>query len=304
MVEKMDKNKLKIYLNFLKKYIKNILFYPKNYKKFLNVYEDEISKKYVKEYILNNLIYPLYHFKILNSEDYYEEISTTKKLMEFKENNEFVIKDLKFKFLYPPSWIVKKHKLILPEVFLYHCALKNFEKDILNKIRNGNIIDCGAFIGDSSTILSGYTNYKVYAFEPDESIFNYLVENINNNNLANKVTPINYGTGDREEILNFGDVELKITTIDNIVEKEKINGVSLIKMDIEGYELRALKGARKTIKKYKPVLIISAYHKREDLLEIPYYLKDLIPEYRFRFLRLRKHPIYERVIMAYPQINE
>jgi len=70
-------------------------------------------------------------------------------------------------------------------------------------------------------------------------------------------------------------------------------------MDIEDYELKALKGARKTIKKYKPVLIISAYHKREDILEIPYYLKNLVPEYRFRFLNLKKSsPAGERVIIA------
>lgn len=95
--------------------------------------------------------------------------------------------------------------------------------------------------------------------------------------------PLNYGVGDREEIL-----------------KENIDRVSLIKMDIEGYELKALRGARETIQKYKPVLIISAYHRREDILEIPYYLKDLVPEYKFRFLNLRKsHPIFEKVIIAY-----
>ncbi|MBW9221447.1 FkbM family methyltransferase [Methanothermococcus sp. SCGC AD-155-C09] len=298
----MIKRKLEIFITFLKlsiKNTKNTKFYLKNYKKILDIYEDEVSKKYVKEYIRNTILYPLiyplyYCSRILCINNELNEIKKLKKLVKFTGNNKFTIENLKFNF--PKT----KFSIVTPEVFLYHYGLKNFEKDILNKIRNGNIIDCGAFIGDSSIILSRYTDHKVFAFEPDESIFNYLVENIKNNNLDNKVTSINYGTGDREEILNFGDVELKITTIDNIVEKEKINGVSLIKMDIEGYELKALRGGAKTIKKYKPVLIISAYHKREDLLEIPYYIKDLVPEYRFRFLNLRKSdPRGERVIMAY-----
>jgi len=47
-------------------------------------------------------------------------------------------------------------------------------------------------------------------------------------------------------------------------------------------------------------LIISAYHKIDDILKIPNYLKDLIPEYKFRFLNLRRsHPVADKVIIAY-----
>jgi len=282
-------------------YIKNVLFYyVVNYRKILEIYEDELSKKYVREYIKNRLIY--HHYRKINylrcSNDEVEEI---KRLIEYIGDNEFVIEGLKFRYPKAHPYIVRDiYDIIFPTVFLYHYGLKNLDVNVLSKIKNGHIIDCGAFIGDSSIILSYYTDHKVFAFEPDKSVFNYLVENIKINNLNNKVIPINYGVGDKEEILNFGEMKFKITTIDNFIKKKKINKVSLIKMDIEGYELKALKGARKTIKKYKPVLIISAYHKIEDILEIPYYLKKLVSEYKFKFLDLKKsHSTFEKVIIAY-----
>ena len=70
-------------------------------------------------------------------------------------------------------------------------------------------------------------------------------------------------------------------------------------MDIEGYELFAIKGAQKTIKKFKPTLIICLYHKGQDFFEIPKLLKQFVPEYKFRFANLSaKNPISERVLIA------
>ena len=59
-------------------------------------------------------------------------------------------------------------------------------------------------------------------------------------------------------------------------------------MDIEGSEFNALKGAAETIQKYSPVLAICAYHKHEDLITLPQFIKSLNKNYKiyFRYHRL------------------
>ena len=73
-------------------------------------------------------------------------------------------------------------------------------------------------------------------------------------------------------------------TIDHLYENEKI---SLICMDIEGAELSVLKSAVNTIRNRRPVLSICAYHKAEDLIDIPLWIKSNVEGYVFA---LRKYP--------------
>jgi hypothetical protein len=54
-------------------------------------------------------------------------------------------------------------------------------------------------------------------------------------------------------------------------------------MEIEGGELNALKGAARAKKKHKPKLAVCVYHKAEDLITIPQYIKSLGPEYKLYF---------------------
>ena len=61
---------------------------------------------------------------------------------------------------------------------------------------------------------------------------------------------------------------------------------TFIKLDVEGAELEALKGAAATIKRNRPKLAVCLYHKPGDLFEIPLFIKSLAPEYR---LYLRQH---------------
>jgi hypothetical protein len=53
-----------------------------------------------------------------------------------------------------------------------------------------------------------------------------------------------------------------------------------IKMDIEGAELDALKGAENTIRRYRPILAVCLYHRAEDIYEIPIFVKGICPDYR------------------------
>ena len=58
-------------------------------------------------------------------------------------------------------------------------------------------------------------------------------------------------------------------------------GVTFIKMDIEGAEIQALRGASETIRRDKPRLAISLYHKPEDIIDIPFLILRLVPDYKF-----------------------
>lgn len=75
--------------------------------------------------------------------------------------------------------------------------------------------------------------------------------------------------------------EVLTVSIDDFVREKKLPRVDFIKMDIEGAELGALKGAEETLRTFRPKLGISVYHKENDLIEIPTYLKKLGLGYKF-----------------------
>lgn len=75
-------------------------------------------------------------------------------------------------------------------------------------------------------------------------------------------------------------VKVDLTTIDRVVAELHLNRVDFIKMDIEGAEKEALRGARETLRRFRPRLAISAYHLKEDPVEIPALVRDLDPGYR------------------------
>jgi hypothetical protein len=88
-----------------------------------------------------------------------------------------------------------------------------------------------------------------------------------------------------------------VDTIDNITAGEP---VTYIKFDVEGAELEALKGAEQTVKKYRPAMGISIYHRERDLIDIPVYIKQLVPEYRLYF-RVHKKLAIDTVL--YVMVN-
>ena len=75
-------------------------------------------------------------------------------------------------------------------------------------------------------------------------------------------------------------------------------------MDIEGFEIPALRGAIKTIKKYHPVLLISVYHRPEAVFEAIKILKNC-GDYKFMIKKLVSyHPTYETSLIAYTEVED
>ena len=68
-------------------------------------------------------------------------------------------------------------------------------------------------------------------------------------------------------------------------------------MKKEGAELEALKGAAKTIKKYKPKLAVCLYHKVPDIIKLPLFVLNLIPDYKL-YIRHWTNGRTETVLLA------
>lgn len=179
-----------------------------------------------------------------------------------------------------------------------------FAKDIIDLNSNEFIVDAGAGIGD--TLIDIYSrlgnNYgHIYSFEPDEQCYLKTKSAVLSNNMK-KITILKKGLWNKNSTLYFkeSDIQGSSKTIENEenIDLSKIEVVALdsiiktpisfIKMDIEGAELNALKGAEMLIKKYRPKLAICVYHKNDDIIEIPKFIKSIVPEYK---LFLRHHNI-------------
>jgi FkbM family methyltransferase len=93
--------------------------------------------------------------------------------------------------------------------------------------------------------------------------------------------PIAFGVSGPGAKVGEGDQVIETRTIDELVARGHVDRVDFIKLDIEGSELPALRGARETLRQFKPRLAISAYHKDDDLITIPALLDELEVGYRY-----------------------
>lgn len=107
--------------------------------------------------------------------------------------------------------------------------------------------------------------------------------------------------GTSSALLNGEQTTITAETLalDDFVERCGLPKVDLIKMDIEGAELNGLRGAKQTIRTFRPKLAIAAYHKSDDLFLLPRYLGELGLEYKFFLGHFTIHQ-EETVMFALP----
>ena len=183
------------------------------------------------------------------------------------------------------------------------------EKSIFSAQVDEVFIDGGCC--DASTIgefekWCGKKYKKVYAFEPSKILANVCRENIKyksynaeviNKGLYSKTGEMSFaggysiGTGHLSE---NGDSVVDVVALDEFLIEEAI---TFIKMDIEGSEIEALHGCVETIRRNHPKLAICIYHKFSDLWEIPIWLHDNFPDYKF-YLRQHSSSHAETVLYA------
>lgn len=197
-----------------------------------------------------------------------------------------------------------------PCVFVYHYGLDRIKDK--SRFANKCIIDVGAFIGDSALILSPLTSSKVYAFEATSKYYDLLQQTIKLNNLKNVVpvhaalgatcgrTEINVANSSSSILKPYidseGKEEVELITLDSFVKKHDLE-VGLIKVDIEGYEQKFLKGAENTIKKQKPTLIVSIYHNPDDFFTIKPTIDNWKLGYKFKVFKPSDFSISREVLL-------
>jgi FkbM family methyltransferase len=161
------------------------------------------------------------------------------------------------------------------------------------------LIDCGAYDGDTIELLSGqYRIAAAAAFEPDPDSYAKLVRRCRDFEtfflpcgVSSSACLVRFdaGLGKGSRIDSRGETIIQCVSIDDVAPSFS---PTLIKMDIEGAELDALLGAERTLRRYRPYLAISIYHKPEHLWEIPLWLAKLDLGYQM-YLRGHGHCGYE-----------
>ena len=133
---------------------------------------------------------------------------------------------------------------------------------ILHYLRKEDLfLDIGANLGHYSLLASGIKNCKSISIEPVPDTFERLNQQVSINKLENKISTLNIGIGDKCSKLNFSvdkntmnrivdykyknSVQIPIKTVDIICDKK---GVSLMKIDVEGYEKFVLQGSKIALK--------------------------------------------------------
>ena len=155
----------------------------------------------------------------------------------------------------------------------------------------GIIFDCGANIGLFTMHAAQNRDAKIYAFEPNPSVYGRLKKNIEINNLSNvSVYPLAIGaergksklcwdsstlSGKISESVSEGNnsAEIEITTLDHICSEHEVRFIDLLKLDVEGKEYEALKGGRQTLKTTKKLVL--EYHNDEVRKKCESFLKKI-----------------------------
>jgi len=172
------------------------------------------------------------------------------------------------------------------------------------------VIDCGCYTGDTSIrfALDVGQSGRVISLDPSEVHMNIARSNAKANNLFGRTTFLAMGVSDRIQIsdsvaactdLNPGrrlSSTDSTTTIDALRSDLSLDSVDYIKMDVEGSEVAALRGAHDTITSCRPKMAVCVYHKPGDLWEIPNYIRARYPFYR---LFLDHHSLHDEETVLY-----
>ena len=169
-------------------------------------------------------------------------------------------------------------------------------------------VDAGAYNGDTAKEMLGKCPNisKIYALEPDKRNYKklaaYAEENgkISAHNVAawNENTSLVFDASGNRNANTFSlntkkTIEVEAKRIDGICDK-----ADYIKYDVEGAERNALLGSKQTIENSSPDLLVSAYHRNEDLFDLPMLVKELNSDYKLYLRKFKYVPAWDLNLYA------
>jgi FkbM family methyltransferase len=288
-----------------------------------NLY-DLLSNEESKKELVKVLTYrALRHRKVkfpLNNAEYWNGIKEVEKHSSYTDAIEIQFQDWKLPKINLTSLNIPCKLFTTPKSgytqFVYQHYRCKTEKGNIEVEPGDYVLDAGACWGDTALYFANLagSSGKVFSFE-------FVKENIGIFNQNKEINPelspgiqiIEYALWDKsDEIMYFDEMgpgtslnmrestnklEVKTISIDDWMKKNNIQKIDFIKMDIEGAEINALLGAKETLKKYKPKLAISIYHRLSDFYEIIEFLNSLELDYKF-FLKHASIHKEETVLFA------
>ncbi len=185
-----------------------------------------------------------------------------------------------------------------------------FAYDIYRRIPEEYVVDCGAFKGDVMRIFlkKNHNQFAHYlAIEPDKSYLPFLQHTADQES-DGKIEIKNCALSDKREQLRMrnyaqedsivradGEIEVQSCPLDELM---KGRACTFLKIDVEGYDKKAIMGAAEMIREQKPVIAVAAYHRESDFYEIFELLYGLYEDYHF-YLRSYMN-VQETILYAVP----
>jgi len=176
-----------------------------------------------------------------------------------------------------------------------------FPEEVYAPLNDEVFVDCGAYDGDTLRRFLQFRGdrwAKIIALEPDPASFKRLGAFVKGlpASQSQKIRIERVAVSDRRGLLAFdasgsvvssaradGHLRVEAETLDSLLSYEN---PTLIKMDLEGAEPEALRGARATLQRSRPVLAVCVYHRPAHLWDLPILIREMAPE---QTLALRAH---------------
>lgn len=159
------------------------------------------------------------------------------------------------------------------------------------------VVDVGSSYGSYTLTALVAGAALVLSFEPEPSVCQDLVRNVQANNWQDRCRIFNQALSDSDEPIDMRVYAphwpqqtitgaFKATTLDKVVEACQLGRLDWIKIDVEGIEEAVVKGGRRSIDKFRPRLLIECHDFMDP--EISKRVKALLPDYRF--IELEREP--------------